>query len=475
MKIFLFPLAFIMISFASCKNMSNTEANIKDPNKIKLAEQNISRAMAIVDSTIALHFTDNSMARFYNPYTGIRSKEKASVWMYTSSIEAVNAILHSLKMLKESGETELYDKNFTKYVTLLEQLYEDLDYYKGTFTLTSYTQTKEWSVYAVDRVTEKGQARVEGIYNVYDDQQWLARELLDSYKLTENKKYLDMAEYLTEYVLDGWDCTMDENGTENGGITWGPGYTTKHACSNGPMVSPLVWLYEIYKDKNDEVEYLFIDNDQSRKSQKVKKSELYLSFAEKVYNWQKENLLREDGVYADMMGGCDPDCKVSYETINGVEYRKHTILRKPTGKAYTYNCGTMISGAADLFRATKNNTYLEDGKKLSDASFAYFAKINQTVPDHYTYPIDGFSNWFNGILMRGYVDIYPSYKDVDKSIESFQQNLDYGYENFIYKGVLPSDLLQGWKEKVEDNSTEGMFSFTFAAEYANLARFILMK
>lgn len=476
MKKYLAAILLFTALISSCNKKTNIpKTDYTSPKDTALAEQNIIRAMALVDSTVAFHIKDNRMARFYDPYTDTRSEETASVWMYTSSIEAVNAILHSLKTYKDHGKSSLYDKNFERYVGLLSQLYDDLEYYKGTFTLTSYTQTKEWSIYAVDRVGEKGEAKVHGIYNVYDDQQWLVRELLESYKLTNDKKYLEHAEYLTEYILDGWDCTMDENGTENGGITWGPGYTTKHACSNGPMISPLVWLYEIYKDKDDEIEYLFIDNDQSRKSQKVKKSKLYLSFAEKIYDWQKENLLRQDGVYADMMGGCDPDCKIAYETIDGVEYRKHTPLRQPTGKPYTYNCGTMISGAADLYRVTANSLYLEDGKKLSDASFSYFAKLDETIPNHYAYPIDGFSNWFNGVLMRGYLDIYPLYEGADKNIESFQKNLDYGYDHFLYRGLLPTDLLQGRGKRKGDNNAEGMFSFTFAAEYANLARFQLVK
>lgn len=475
-----FLCSFGIIGISYSMNTCST-SNIEDKRSEKVvaskgrAEQNIHRAMAIVDSTITHYFSRNAMARYYNPYTKIRSDEKASVWMYTSSIEAVNAILHSLKAYKESGNAEFYGKHFNRYVDVLDKLYKDAVYYEGTFTLTSYTQTKEWTVYGVDRGREKGAARVEGIYNVYDDQQWLVRELLESYKLTENKEYLEKAEYLTDYILDGWDCTLDENGKENGGITWGPGYTTKHACSNGPMVSPLVWLHELYKDKNDEVTYRYIDGDNVRKSSSRKKSDYYLKFAKAVYDWQKNNLLRADGVYYDMMGGCNPDCSIAYETVDGVKYRKHTNLRRKEGKAYTYNCGTMLSGAADLYRVTNDNVYLEDAKKLADASFRYFAKLDETVQGYYTYPTEGFSNWFNGVLMRGLVDTYPMYKNVNESISSFQKNLDYGYNKYLYNGFLPTNLLQGWNNHAEENKVEGMFLFTYAAEYAVLAKFELEK
>src|SRR5690606_17025522 len=149
-----------------------------------------------------------------------KSDERASVWMYTAGIEAVNAVLSGLNQAKEAGESKLYDSHYERYVQLLDDLYANADYYLGTFELVSYTQTKSWSVYAVDRVNQKGQANVTGILNVYDDQMWLIRELLDSYKLTGNSAYLEKAEYLTAYVLDGWDVTRDENGKENGGIPW---------------------------------------------------------------------------------------------------------------------------------------------------------------------------------------------------------------------------------------------------------------
>ena len=135
----------------------------------------------------------------------------------------------------------------------------------------------------------------------------------------------------------------------------------------------------------------------------------------------------------------------------------------------------MLSGAADLYRVTGDNAYLDDARKLSDDSFKYFAKLGQTKEGYYTYDISGFRNWFNGVLMRGFVDIYPAYGTVGDYIDSFQKNLDYGYENFLYEGFLPTNLLVGWSRDNANNKTEGMFSFAFAAEYALLARYELEK
>jgi len=202
----------------------------------------------------------------------------------------------------------------------------------------------------------------------------------------------------------------------------------------------------------------------------MKKSDYYLKFAKAVYDWQKNSLMRSDGVYYDMMGGCDPVCDVVYETVNGVQYRKHVNLRDKVGTAYSYNTGTMLSGAADLYQATGTSTYLDDATKLTKASFGYFAKKDATVTGYYTYDLSGFNNWFNDVLMRGYVDVYPIYKNASVCVGSFQQNLDYGYDKFLYKGFLPTNLLLGWSRDNNNNSMEGMFTFAFAAEYATLAR-----
>lgn len=474
MNKFIPTLILFFVLFSCCTPSTKNEDNTKTDN---LSKQDLLRAIELTDNAVSNYFTGDgmAMARYYNPYTDTRSEEKGSVWMYTSSIEAVNAILSALKAQKDNGNSELYDLHFERYTLLLSKLYENAAYYKGTFALTSYTQTKQWSVYGVNRAGSKGTASVDGINNVYDDQQWFIRELVKAYKLTQDKTYLDEAEYLTAYVLDGWDCYTDANGNEYGGITWGPGYTTKHSCSNGPIVSPLVWLSELYKNKDDQISYIYIDTDNSRKKATMKKSEYYLKYAKAVYKWQKEHLLRSDGVYDDFMGGCDPNCSVAYETINGIKYRKHTNLRDRVGPAYSYNSGTMLSGAADLFAATGDSTYVNDIDKLTRASFSYFATKDANVTGYYTYDVSGFNNWFNDVLMRGYVEAYPAFKYTATCIKSFQDNLDYGYEHFLYKKFLPNNLLVGWSLTNNNNNVEAMFAFSFAAEYATLAQYEIEK
>src|SRR5882672_7919338 len=90
----------VLMIIAACSDPTEDTVN---PPEVKLSEQNLRRAMELTDNAIASHFTGDgmAMARYYNPYSEVRSEEKGSVWMYTSAMEAVNAVLLSLEAQKE--------------------------------------------------------------------------------------------------------------------------------------------------------------------------------------------------------------------------------------------------------------------------------------------------------------------------------------------------------------------------------------
>ncbi len=486
-KLFISIFLTLCLGLVSCEDQTGQSGNngtdnppVTEENEgVDIAKNNLVRSMNLISNARKAYFSDNGMAmsRYYNPFTGQKSYEKGSVWMYTSAIEAVNALLHGFMELRDMGEDALYRTQYATYSQLLSDLVDNLEYYAGTYTLTSYTQTKEWTVYGVNRSGSMGYAEVEGVANVYDDQQWLVRELIESYRITGEEKYLEKAEYLASYVIDGWDTTLDEKGVEHGGIVWGPGYYTKHACSNGPFISPLVWLSDIYKDTGETVEYRYIDTDRSRKTRIMDKSEYYLMYAKKVYDFQKTNLLKKaDGVYWDMLGakGFNGD-NIAYEIVGGVTYRGHNEHQNPTGEAYSYNSGTMLSGAADLYAATGEQKYLDDMKLLSANAFRYFAKKSSKYPELYEYSVTGFNNWFNGVLMRGWVDVSAHYSNVGVQLASFQNNLDHAYDKYLKGGILPPNLVHGWNTDESQNKVEAMFTFAFAAEYAVLAKYHLNK
>ncbi|MDE6872687.1 MAG: glycoside hydrolase family 76 protein [Bacteroidales bacterium] len=446
--------------------------------RVDLATQNIERAMAITDAAAAAYISSElGMFKSYNPYTGqVTDTGYENIWEYSSAFEAVTNILYALHLQKEAGDTELYDLHFSRYKSLLDRLYQGMAYYEGTYSLTSYTKNnRTWTVYGVPRASAPGANNVSGILNVYDDQMWIIRDFIEVWYATGDRSYLDKAEYLAEYVIDGFDCHVDEDGNEYGGITWGPGYVSKHSCSNGPFISPLVWLSDIYKGKGEKADRYYIDpsDRKTRKVEQMDKSEYYLSYAIKVYDYQKSHLLRSDGVYDDMMGGDDTGGKVVYETVDGVEYRRHTNLKDRVGPAHSYNSGAILSGAADLYRVTGDNAYLTDIQRLTDASFKYFAKPDETVEGLYTYDFSGNNSWFNAVLLRGYIDAYPAYNGAALPVDSFQQVYDHAYDNFLYEGMMPNSLYLGWANDRTKRTVRGRDQFAYAAQFALLAKYEL--
>ena len=431
--------------------------------------------MELLDGTITKCFTTSGGLRMYDTYdtSSHKGSGTADVWPYTAALEATCSVLEALDSLR-ADLPALYDEHHDRYVTLLRNLFSDLAYYKGTYRLFSYAHRGPWSIYGVHRSSRKGGATVTGIENVYDDQMWICRELVRAYRLTGDSDYLAEATTLADYCLDGWDCCLDANGNEYGGISWGPGYNSKHSCSNGPLIQPLAWLHDLYLSPDETADYThnYIDAEGNRLSTQRLRSEAYLDFARKVYAWQKEKLLnRSTGVYYDMLGA---DNTIQYVTApDGLRYRTHVDTGNPGGTAYTYNTGTMLAGTAELYRLTGDNAYLTDLRKLLSSSYNQFGRLKRIDDVRYRqWPTDasatsGFNCWFNDVLMRACVDAYAyDATGAAKILASFQENLDYAWEHFLTDGFLPIDLLGGWG----DNSvTKGFHQLAFAAEYAMLA------
>ena len=105
----------------------------------------------------------------------------------------------------------------------------------------------------------------------YDDNDWLAIDFCDLYSLTKNKKYLEKAQTLYNYIYSGWDDVL------GGGIYWcEQKNTSKNTCSNAPATVLCMKLYNLTKNN------------------------AYLEQAKKTYDWTKNSLRDpEDFVYWD--------------------------------------------------------------------------------------------------------------------------------------------------------------------------------
>jgi len=156
---------------------------------------------------------------------------------------------------------------------------------------------------------------------------------------------------LWTWIKTGW------NDLAGGGIAWESiqHMHSKNACANGPAAIIAARLYKITNEKE------------------------YLDWALKIYNWEKATLF-------------NPATGAIYDNING----NTNVIEKTT---LSYNQGTFVGAAFELFKITGEQAYLNEARKaafycISDASMLDLG--NNILRDEG----NGDGGLFKGIFMR---------------------------------------------------------------------------
>lgn len=191
----------------------------------------------------------------------------------------------------------------------------------------------------------------------YDDMEWIALALQRAYKATGEQKFLDVALHLWGFIEHGW------NDYAGGGIAWRTQEpNSKNACSNGPACILAARLYQSTG------------------------KESYKKWAIKIYQWEKSKLV-DDWMVLDHINGLDNSL---------------------TKWEFTYNQGTFIGSAVELYRITKDAKYLSDAVNAADRAISSMS-VNSVLklegsPDSSK---DNDAHLFKGILIR-YMDLLAS-------------------------------------------------------------------
>lgn len=150
----------------------------------------------------------------------------------------------------------------------------------------------------------------------YDDMEWMALACLRVFKATNDLQYKDIAMLLWADIKNGWSADL------GGGIWWRKDNSSKNAPSNLPAAILAARLYKNFNNPDD------------------------LLWAKKLFQWQKEVLY-------------EPNSGWVYDNIesNG---------NKNTTWKFTYNQGTFIGAALELYLVTNTSFYLDDAVKAAD-------------------------------------------------------------------------------------------------------------
>ncbi|HEY3372995.1 MAG TPA: glycoside hydrolase family 76 protein [Prolixibacteraceae bacterium] len=156
-------------------------------------------------------------------------------------------------------------------------------------------------------------------YNVYyDDMEWIALAMLRSYNVTQDERFKTSSIEVWKDIQTGW------NTNAGGGISWKKDQPySKNACSNGPACILAAHLFQQFGDAKDK------------------------EWALKIYGWEKEYLF-------------NPANGAVYDNIDS---RTGTIQKS---WPFTYNQGTFLGSAVELYKITGEKSYLNDAIKAAD-------------------------------------------------------------------------------------------------------------
>ena len=291
-------------------------------------------------------------------------------------------------------------------VTLMDDLGYDVNYVYGVENYQRYWQPDGNGIHyftGVEYKTPGYSSGTAGEVNsgnktgdrYYDDNAWVAINLVDAYEKTKDEKYLQQAKATIDFIYTGLD---DELG---GGVWWNEarrdptnGKKYKPICTNGPFTVALLKYYKACPDGM--------------------KDESILGTATSVYNWMTDVLQDKDYLYwGDIQDN---------GTINKA--------KDPAITGMVMQCGVL------LYELTGDRMYLDNAILSADASFNHFVVYGDGVllfPGEFT--------GSNIKLFRAYLALAPYYSRAKQYINAYPSYVTWVYKNkrtaegFFYQNI----------------------------------------
>lgn len=256
-------------------------------------------------------------------------------------------------------------------------------------------------------------------WNVFvDDMEWIVLAQIRMFESTGNKEYIAKARQMyDDWIWPTWG--PEDEAPWYGGITWKTDVAkTKNACSNGPAALIAARLYRFY----DEAGFY---------NGKIKNA--YLNEAIKIYTWEKNNLFnRENGAVYDSMN-------------QKGEIQKNWI--------FTYNVGTFLGAAHELYLSTGDIQYLNDAVLAASYVTDHMTK-NGVLSD----ATSGDGGLFHGIFFRYFVKLVNE-ESLDLATRTKFHNWFTNLATVMAEeGVNQNTMLYAgrWRKAANDNEPVGL-------------------
>ena len=223
----------------------------------------------------------------------------------------------------------------------------------------------------------------------YDDMEWNAISMLRAYQATNDIRYKNAALQVCDWIKEGW------NTDAGGGIAWVRNGNTKNACSNGPACILAARLYQEFGDESNK------------------------NWATKIYNWEKSTLFNNNN-------------GAIYDNINTYT----GIINKEA--IFTYNQGTFIGSAVELYKIFGEKSYLNDAVLASNYTISTLV-TNSILKSEGT----GDGGLFKGIFVRYFTDLIQQDRLDSTDKKRYIQFIKFNAETLWNTGTLKPSVLFG--------------------------------
>jgi len=235
----------------------------------------------------------------------------------------------------------------------------------------------------------------------YDDMEWNALAMLRAYEATGDVKFKTAVDEVWADIKTGWNTTME------GGIAWRkamPYY--KNTPANAPAAILAARLYKKFNNADD------------------------LNWSKKIYTWLKDSLYNKNIGWV-------------YDGIN----EQNDGKRNTTWK-FTYNQGTFIGAAIELFQITNESGYLSDA--IQAANFTLSDNTLTNFTDNLLRDEGGGDGGlFKGVFVRYFTQLILTQGMVSSDKQRYINYLKHNAQTLWTSGTDKNYLLYGsyWKNK----------------------------
>ena len=244
-----------------------------------------------------------------------------------------------------------------------------------------------------------------------DDMEWHCLALIRIYEATQETRYLNKARQIYgDWIWSQWSPENEE--PWHGGITWKTDVRrSKNACSNGPAAIIAARL-----SKFAEVDAGY---------EKNKPKETYLDEALRIYRWERQYL---------------------WNAQNGAIYDNMNQDGRLGRFSLSYNQGTFIGAAVELYQLTGDASLLDDAVLTARYTTGPMSERNGGVlPD----ATDGDGGLFHGIFFR-YLANLIVLPELDNGVRrELADYMQHSAEVMMTQGVNPQTNIYGgrWREQ----------------------------